>query len=73
MKNEFQEFHDEMRKLSRPKMFYPIYDETTNRFVKGHPSVPYVRPVNPGEIKGKRNIRFAKRERVRAMKAAQGV
>jgi len=43
----------------RPRLFYL------------NPHVPYVREKTGNEIKGKKNIRAAKRERVRLMKATQ--
>jgi hypothetical protein len=61
-KNEFQKFHDSLRQLRR------------RVWVRHSGSKPYVKPAVPGivEIKGKLNLKRAKRERVRAMKAAQG-
>lgn len=57
-KNQFQLFHDSMRALCQPREFYKS-------------RAPYIRPKNPDEIKGKKNIRAAKRARVRLMKEAQ--
>lgn len=41
------------------------------KVIKEH-ACTYVRPKRDGEIKGKLNLKFAKRQRVKAMKAAQG-
>lgn len=57
---DFQGFHDEMRTLNRRGF------RLTNL-----PETGYVRPKAPGEIKGKKARRAAKRERARALKAAQ--
>lgn len=55
----FREFHNEMRKFRRREFYRPD--------IKG----TYVREKRPGEIKGKKALKAAKRARVRAMKAEQ--
>jgi hypothetical protein len=63
--NEFQKFHNEMRRLTNPRMFYPSVDENGRR------TPPYIRPKRDGEIKGKLNIRIAKRARIKLLKESQ--
>jgi hypothetical protein len=60
-KNEFQQFHDSMRRYKRRVFVDP----------KKNSRKPYVRPKRDGEVTGKLNLKRAKRERVKAMKAAQ--
>lgn len=60
-KNEFQEYHDNMRRYRRRAFVNPDRN-------KDHTT--YVRPKRDGEVKGKKNKRAAKRARVREMKAA---
>lgn len=56
---DFREFHDDIRKLRR------------RGWIRSRGGTPYVRPTTGTEIKGKLAIKAAKRERVKAMKAAQ--
>lgn len=65
--NEFQQFHNEMRKLTNPRMFYPTFlTNEQGKYIGKQP--PYARSKNPNEIKGKKNIRYAKRLKVRIWK-----
>lgn len=59
-KNDFQSFHDEMRRLNR-------------RGWRRRDTGTYVREKIEGKPKGKKAIRAAKRERVRQMKEASNV
>lgn len=70
----FVEQSNYLKGLGRPRLVFAsvrsAYNgsaESKNRFT----SHTYVKPKVEGEIKGKLNIKAAKRARVRAMKAAQ--
>lgn len=58
--NAFRQFHNELRKTRIPRMFWDSRKRGT-----------YRRERLPNEIRGKLNLKRAKRERVRKMKEAQ--
>jgi hypothetical protein len=60
--SDFAIWNNELKALCRPRMFYPT-------FFNGVKNPPYARPRFVGEIKGKMNIKAAKRARVKALKA----
>lgn len=62
--NEFRQFHNEMRQLNKPRMFYSTLQNKRR---------PYVRERTGNEIEGKKNIRAAKRARVKLLKGESNV
>ncbi len=67
IKNEFRQFHDEMRRLTNPRMFYPSLVEKDGEVYK---NPPYVRPKSGTEVRGKLNQRIVRRAKVKALKEA---
>jgi hypothetical protein len=60
-RNDFQKFHDSMRSTCK------------RGFVFYRGAKPYVKPIAPGEVKGKLPRKAAKRQRMAALRAAREV
>lgn len=69
--NAFRQFHNEIRQLNKPRMVYPTFIKNEKgQYVGKNP--PYVRERTGNEIEGKKNIRAAKRARVKLLRAGTG-